>query len=340
MEYMIYKSDELYHHGIKGQKWGIRRYQRKDGSLTNAGKRRLKREQDELRKEAAILKNRQSTKAKIDRLESRRKALDDKKKAFDEEEAKSKTGNNQPAKKSIKDMSDDELARSINRARMEDEYRRLRPEPKPPEKHAFMKQMVNDVVKPAMVNSGKKLLENSMNSVIEKLTKGKVDPNSLEALKKTYEKLDYKQKIDKMLNPDKYLSEEDKTKRADRAYKAEDRAAQMEGYKDAADKARSTRDAAEASRKAAADEAARAANESTSREYYNAQYNSRGGERTDFGSSSSNRSNALSVVNNHNNSPVKSLSTTSVSSGRTYANDYMDFELLDSDGRVIKRWNY
>lgn len=32
--------DELYHHGIKGQKWGIRRYQNPDGSLTAAGKER------------------------------------------------------------------------------------------------------------------------------------------------------------------------------------------------------------------------------------------------------------------------------------------------------------
>lgn len=33
-------SDELYHHGIKGQKWGVRRFQKKDGSLTPAGKER------------------------------------------------------------------------------------------------------------------------------------------------------------------------------------------------------------------------------------------------------------------------------------------------------------
>lgn len=30
----------LVHHGIKGQKWGVRRYQNEDGSYTDAGKRR------------------------------------------------------------------------------------------------------------------------------------------------------------------------------------------------------------------------------------------------------------------------------------------------------------
>lgn len=32
-------KEELYHHGIKGQRWGVRRYQNEDGSLTSEGKR-------------------------------------------------------------------------------------------------------------------------------------------------------------------------------------------------------------------------------------------------------------------------------------------------------------
>ena len=34
-------NNELMHHGILGMKWGVRRYQNKNGSLTPAGKRRV-----------------------------------------------------------------------------------------------------------------------------------------------------------------------------------------------------------------------------------------------------------------------------------------------------------
>ena len=42
-------DNTLQHHGIKGQKWGVRRCQNKDGTLTNAGRRRNKYSSDDYR---------------------------------------------------------------------------------------------------------------------------------------------------------------------------------------------------------------------------------------------------------------------------------------------------
>lgn len=41
-KWIVISEDELYHYGVKGQKWGVRRFQNTDGSLTEAGKNRYK----------------------------------------------------------------------------------------------------------------------------------------------------------------------------------------------------------------------------------------------------------------------------------------------------------
>ena len=55
-KYILTSDGELYHHGIPGMKWGVRRYQRKDGTLTAAGKKRYREATDYGKKSAEQLK--------------------------------------------------------------------------------------------------------------------------------------------------------------------------------------------------------------------------------------------------------------------------------------------
>lgn len=58
------ENNELQHHGIKGQKWGLRRFQNPDGSLTAAGKKRYADDDDTKKTETP------KTKTKEDVLKS------------------------------------------------------------------------------------------------------------------------------------------------------------------------------------------------------------------------------------------------------------------------------
>ena len=57
---MLISSDELRHYGIKGQRWGVRRFQEEDGSLTPAGKERYADDLDSNKKQ--IQNEKQDTK--------------------------------------------------------------------------------------------------------------------------------------------------------------------------------------------------------------------------------------------------------------------------------------
>lgn len=70
-------SDVLCHWGVRGMKWGVRRYQNKDGSLTKAGKKHYDKETAELKAEKKVLKNKARTQKKMDKLKDLKDEVND-----------------------------------------------------------------------------------------------------------------------------------------------------------------------------------------------------------------------------------------------------------------------
>lgn len=68
-------NNELYHHGILGMKWGVRRYQNSDGTLTAAGKKRYGTEYEHARQVARDKRDKSYEKAMNDSGASRVRKL-------------------------------------------------------------------------------------------------------------------------------------------------------------------------------------------------------------------------------------------------------------------------
>lgn len=116
-------NNELLHWGVKGMRWGVRRYQNKDGTLTPAGKKRYKDEMDKLKAEEKSIKAREATKAKLAKLDAKRSELDARKRALDDDSASAQE--TKPARKSLKRMSEAELRERIARLDLEKQVRDL-----------------------------------------------------------------------------------------------------------------------------------------------------------------------------------------------------------------------
>lgn len=155
-------ENELMHWGVKGMRWGIRRYQNKDGSLTQAGKKRYDKEMGKLKAEEKILKKRQKTQDKLNKLEAKRKEV----KALREGKTISKEPEKKPAKRSVKDLSDDELRAVVNRLTLEQQYARLKPEQVSKGKK-FADAVLYKVIAPAATEVGKNVVKDALAKAVK-----------------------------------------------------------------------------------------------------------------------------------------------------------------------------
>ena len=121
----------MYHHGVKGMKWGVRRYQNADGSLTAAGQKRYDRdirENNAKKKEnRAIIDGPDPKRWVTEDLDRSKQVVDAHSDLVKELKKLEQTTTPKPTTKrlDLSKMSDKELRDQINRELLEQQYNKL-----------------------------------------------------------------------------------------------------------------------------------------------------------------------------------------------------------------------
>lgn len=159
----------IMHHGIKGMKWGIRRYQNKDGTLTSAGKKRYNKEVERLKSERRTLNNQKRTNAKLSKLDDMRKEnerlrdeVSGKKKGSSSDDSNKRSNESQSSQSRTRSIQEETQALRTRNDYMAEQKRQIE-----------LQRDLQNLTQPQQVSKGKKITEKVIdNVVIPALAKG------------------------------------------------------------------------------------------------------------------------------------------------------------------------
>lgn len=114
------ENSYLYHHGIKGQRWGFRRFQNEDGSLTSVGKKRYDVDIEAAKNKYDIAKR----KSKYASIEYNKKASDSNTAAYNKSLEDKRYAKNKLKEEIIKEKLNNETKISKRREKLQQEYLR------------------------------------------------------------------------------------------------------------------------------------------------------------------------------------------------------------------------
>ena len=374
--YNPYEPYELTHWGIKNMKWGIRRFQNKDGSLTPEGGKRYNGSDYQPRKSLGQkIGDYKKASAKKKQLEKARAARAEKKRA--EEEAKAKAEQRkkdvESGKIKAKDLTSDELRDRINRLNDEKRYKQLMEETG----HTsvietygkqFAKKMWDQAIVPAATEAGKELVKKAILDASKK--NAPVEEFDLDKMWKNRNKMTTKQikDVQDRLNAEnaikKMMDKREKDKRAEDQAKADAKQAKKEAKQDkkeAAKKAKESKEAERNKKQAAKEKAEKEQAMKDYEAYQEKERSSREDQRSNIGEASktgndipnrkeytnSDATNPARYSNVTNPPAVLREATTKLANVNINSKEYADkvykgqqeYDIIDKNGKSVVRFD-